>query len=126
MADSKKNTLFKNTIMLYVLTFSTYILSFITVPYQTRVLGKDVYGLIGVSSALMVYFQLVIDFGFLLSATQEVSVNRDNPKKLSIIFTAVTINKIFLILISSIAVVFICGLVEQWRENFLFFILMFI
>ena len=49
-----RKILYKNTIMLYIMTFSSYFLSFVTVPYQTRVLGPEKYGLIGVSTALMV------------------------------------------------------------------------
>ena len=61
--------------MLYALTFSTYALNLIVVPYQTRVLGPDKYGLIGIAAAIVVYVQLVIDFGFLLSATEDVSID---------------------------------------------------
>ena len=58
---SKKGVLLKNTIMLYIMQFSPDFLSFIVVPYETRVLGATVYGKVGVATAIMVYFQLVID-----------------------------------------------------------------
>ena len=35
--------------------------SFITVPYQTRVMGNEIYGKIGIATALMMYFQLFLD-----------------------------------------------------------------
>ncbi len=120
---SNKRVLLKNTVMLYLLKFSTYFLSLITVPYETRVLGVEKYGLIGVAAAIMTYAQLAIDFGFLLSATQEVSLNREDNKKVSSIFTSVTVDKIVLATVTSLAVSIILGTVEQWRENFLFFIL---
>lgn len=123
---NQKRVLFKNTVMLYILTFSTYILSFIVVPYQTRVLGPDKFGLLGLASAIMVYAQLVMDFGFLLSATQEVSVNRDDRKRLSNIFTCVTVNKLFLGLISLGVVMLVCAFVDQWSEHLLFFALFFV
>ena len=59
--SSKKGVLLKNTIMLYIMQFSTYLLIFIVVPYETRVLGETYYGKLGVATAIMVYFQLVID-----------------------------------------------------------------
>ena len=93
---NKIKTLLSNTALLYLLTFSTYLMSFIVVPYETRVLGPEMYGLLGVSAAIMVYFQLTIDFGFLLSATEEVSRNRDDKGILSSIFTSITVNKLFL------------------------------
>lgn len=124
--NRKRLSFFKNTIMLYILTFSNYLMSLIIVPYETRILGTEKYGLIGVTTAVMVYFQLIIDFGFLLSATEEVSINREDKTKLSIIFSSVTINKLFLSIICVIVLIFICRFVPRLKENMLFFITYFI
>ena len=76
---SKKNGRFvTNTIFLFILTFSNYLFNFITFPYQTRVLGPEVFGNIGFATSVMTYFQLIMEFGFMLSATEDVSKNRDN------------------------------------------------
>lgn len=122
----KKSVLLKNTVMLYILTFSTYLMSFIVVPYETRILGTAGYGLLGVATAMMVYFQLVIDFGFILSATEEVSRNREDKRYLSQIFTAVTLNKLLLTLVSGIVLFALCRLVPRWQEHALFFFLFFL
>ena len=122
----KKRALLKNTIMLYILTFSSYLMSFIVVPYQTRVLGPEKYGMLGVATAIMVYFKLFIDFGFLLSATAEVSNCTEDKNKLSRIFTSVTVNKIVLSSISFFALILLCTIVPQWQDNLLFFILFFL
>lgn len=126
MDNKLRKSLLKNTFMLYILTFSSYFLSFIVVPYQTRVLGPDRYGLVGVAAALMVYFQLIIDFGFLLSATEEVSYNRHDKSILSNIFSTVTICKLILSGLSSIILFFICNFVTQWKENTVFFFMYFL
>lgn len=121
--NSKKGILLKNTIMLYIMQFSTYLLSFIVVPYETRVLGPAYYGKLGVATAIMVYFQLVIDFGFLLSATEDVSRSRDNKTKVSQILTAVSIDKLFLTAGSIIALLILCQVLPSWREDRLFYLL---
>ena len=123
--NGKTGVLLKNTVMLYILTFSTYIMSFIVVPYETRVLQPEKYGLLGVATAIMVYFQLVIDFGFILSATEEVSANREDTRRLSQIFTAVTLNKLFLTVISGAVLLLLCQLVPRWSEHTQFFLLFF-
>ena len=82
--------LVKNTAMLYILQFSTYFLGLMVTPYETRVLGDEIFGYLGASTAIMVYFQLIIDFGFLLSATEEVSRCRTDQNALCRIFTSVT------------------------------------
>ena len=84
LANSNKGVLLQNTVMLYLLTFSNYFLSLVVVPYETRVLGVEVFGVLGAATAIMVYFQLVVDFGFLLSGTQEVAKSRDDPAAVSL------------------------------------------
>ena len=121
----KKGVLLKNTIMLYILQFSTYLLAFIVVPYETRVLGPTIYGKLGVATAIMVYFQLVIDFGFILSATEDVSRNREDNGYLRGVFTSVTIAKLFLAAGSLIVLMILCRTVSSWREDTLFFSLFF-
>ena len=121
--NSKKGVLLKNTIMLYIMQFSTYFLSFIVVPYETRVLGATVYGKVGVATAIMVYFQLVIDFGFILSATEEVSLHRDDKQRVSRIFTSVTINKILLTIGSIVVLAVLCQVMPSWREDRTFYML---
>ena len=91
---SKKKALFGNTMFLYIMTFSTQLLNLITVPYITRVLGPVVYGKIGVAVGYMTYVQLVLDFGFILSATREVVNNRNNINHISKLITMVTCIKL--------------------------------
>ena len=126
MADKKKKILFKNTVLLYILTFSTYLFNFITVPYQTRVLGAEIYGKLGFALAFMTYFQLVLDFGFLLSATEDVSKNRDDKKELSRIVTSVNISKFIIGIILSIVLVLCCIFIKKFRQDPLLFGLYFI
>lgn len=123
--DKKKSVLLQNTVMLYILQFSTYILTLIAIPYETRVVGKEIYGKIGIATAIMVYVQLIIDFGFLLSATEQVSMNRHDTKKLSEIFTSVTLNKLSLALLSGAGLLVLCRVIPSWQENTTFFMLYF-
>ena len=87
--SSKNGTLAKNTGLLFLLTISNSIFNFITIPYQTRVLEPSVFGDITVAMSAMTYFQLFTDFGFLLSATEDISKERENNSKVSKIFSSV-------------------------------------
>ncbi|MDO5728173.1 MAG: oligosaccharide flippase family protein [Actinomycetaceae bacterium] len=91
--DPGKIKLVKNTFFLYILVFSGYFFSLITVPYQTRVLGPELFGKIGWAVATMSYFALVLDFGYMLSATETIARHRDDKEKVEEIVGAVTINK---------------------------------
>ncbi|HBI63699.1 MAG TPA: hypothetical protein DDX51_01070 [Clostridiales bacterium] len=121
--QSKKGVLLKNTIMLYIMQFSTYLLSFIVVPYETRVLGPTYFGKLGVATAIMVYFQLVIDFGFLLSATEDVSRHREDKGYVAKVLTAVSIDKLFLTAGSVIVLLVLCQVLPSWQEDRAFYLL---
>lgn len=121
--QSKKGVLLKNTIMLYIMQFSTYLLSFIVVPYETRVLGPTYFGKLGVATAIMVYFQLVIDFGFLLSATEDVSRHREDKGYVAKVLTAVSIDKLFLTAGSVIALLILCQVLPSWQDDRAFYLL---
>ncbi len=112
-----KGMLIKNTVMLAVLQLSTYVLALAAVPYETRVLGPEAYGTVGVMTAVTVYFALFIDFGFLVSAVADVSAKRDSSKELSRIFTSVTACRLLLALISLPVIFGLTLVIPQWRES---------
>lgn len=92
----KNKRLAKNTFFLYIMTISTYVLNLLTVPYLTRVLGPSTYGEVGLAIGYMSYVQIILDFGFILSATQMISEHRLDSDFSSRIIASVTIIKIIL------------------------------
>lgn len=126
MTDKGKKILLKNTIMLYILTFSNYFFNFITVPYQTRILGPEIYGKLGFALAFVTYFQLVLDFGFILSATEDISKNRDNKEEMSKILTSVNICKMMLGGLLFIVLMVCCFTIPKFSEDIWLYVLYFI
>ncbi|MBC1779159.1 oligosaccharide flippase family protein [Listeria booriae] len=124
--DANKKRLVRNTIYLYILTFSSYFFSLITVPYQTRILGPEFYGKIGFSTALIAYFRLIIDFGFILSATADVSRHRENRQRVSMIYSHVFYAKCLLVLVSGVALFFLCLHVSFLRMDIGLYMLTFL
>ena len=118
LMGGKRGTLLKNTMMLYILQFSTYLLALLVAPYQTRVLGAEVYGgFLEASASIIIYFQLIIDFGFLLSATEEVSRERSNKAHLRKVMTSVTYAKIMLSVLSFIILFALCQIIPAWKQK---------
>lgn len=116
----------ENTVMLYILTFSSYFFNFVTIPYQTRVLGPEIFGKIGFCLATVVYFRLFFDFGFLLSATEDVSKNREDKEELSKILSTVNILKLLFILISVVPLVILINTVPVLQDDKMLFVGFFI
>lgn len=123
--DNKKSVLMKNTVMLYILTFSNYLFGLITVPYQTRILSPEIYGVVSFAQAFSVYIQLILDFGFILSATEDIAKNREDKQKQSQILSAVIWCKLALGVICFIVVSVLCLSVERFNANALLFQLFF-
>ena len=92
----QKYTFVANTGYLYILQASKYLFPILTYPYLTRVLEPHNYGLMTYSNAFMLYFSLLVDYGFLQSATRDVSLNRDDADKVSEIFGSVMASKFIL------------------------------
>jgi len=98
----RNKILFTNFSYLSILKFLEYVFPLITIPYLTRTLGVARFGLIAFATSFIGYFLLFVDFGFNLSATQEISVNRKNPQKIAEIFWTVTSLKAILTVVSFI------------------------
>ena len=96
----KDKVLINNLSYLTALQIFSLLLPFITFPYLIRVLGKEVYGLVIFAQAIVAYFTIVINFGFNISATKDVSVHRDSQVKIAEIVSSVLIIKILLLLLS--------------------------
>jgi PST family polysaccharide transporter len=123
---SEKKVLFQNTIFLYILTFSSQFFNLIIIPYETRILGPEIYGKIGFSLALMTYVQLILDFGFLLSATQEVSLHRDDCQYLSKIYSCVNYLKFILSILLFLIFVLFSSFIPLLKEDFFLFFLYYV
>ena len=89
----------------------------ITLPYLVRVLGPEKYGLIVFAEALIKYFIIITDYGFPLTATREISINRDDKKKLIEIFTSVMAIKTLLMLACIMVLSILVLTVDEFSKN---------
>ena len=67
-------------------------------PYLIDVLGKENYGLVIYSQAIVFFLLILVIFGFNITATKEVSLHRNNTSKLNEIVSSVFLLRIGLLI----------------------------
>ena len=120
-----KQKLFNNFLSLATLQMLNYLLPIITFPYLVRVLGIENFGLLAFAGAIVAYFAILTDYGFQLSATKDISVNRNNKKKVIEIFSAVMSIKLFLMFCSFLILFFIISSIDSLKKDMLIYIFTF-
>jgi PST family polysaccharide transporter len=131
MIDRLKNLLISNKSIVanfsYLSAFQLFniLLPLVIYPYLIRVLGTETYGVVIFSQAIIMYFSMLINFGFNISATKDVAEYRKNPKKLNEIVSTVFIIKAFLWIFSFIILVGLILFIPSLQKHWLLFIFSF-
>ncbi|MDQ6664468.1 MAG: flippase [Acidobacteriota bacterium] len=126
MIRHARHPVVRNALALYGIQVANYVLPLFTFPYLARILHPDKFGLIAYSQAFVQYFATITEYGFGFSATRQVAIHRNDPDKLSRIFTAVMAAKLILMMGSfaiMTAVVFATPkLREEWPLYYITFL----
>lgn len=86
----------QNALYLYAVQFATYAFPLITVPYLSRILNPEKFGLVVYGQAFMWYFIAISEWGFNITATRDIAVHRDDSRKVEEVFSAVVWSKAIL------------------------------
>ena len=109
--------LWENIASLSTLQALNYAVPLATVPYLVRVLGSAQFGLLSFAQALIIYFDLIADYGFNLSATRAVAAHRHEPDLLARIFWRTLSAKTVLMLASALVLAILVGAIPRLRET---------
>jgi PST family polysaccharide transporter len=80
-----------------------YAVPLATVPYLVRVLGPAHFGLLSFAQAIVIYFDLLTDYGSLLSATRAVAIHRHDSEALALIFWRTAAARLLLAFVCALA-----------------------
>jgi PST family polysaccharide transporter len=108
---------FKNFGFLSLIQLGNYFLPLISLPYLVSVLGADAFGQVMFAQAFVQYFITIIEYGFNFSATREISVNRENRKRVSEIFCSVMTIKVIFFFISLLLLIVLVFTVERFSSS---------
>lgn len=96
-----KTRLFKNIASLGIIQLVNYIFPLITIPYISRIIGPEGYGVINYAIAFTGYFTLLIAYGFDLTATRRIAREIGNNQEINKIVSEVLTARIILFFVST-------------------------
>ena len=112
---TNRKRLFSNFFSLGIIQGTNYLLPILITPYVIKRIGADGFGIIAVTQVVMMFLQTISDYGFNLTATRDVSQNRENRSVLSRIFYTVLITKLLIVLVLLIVLILVLTLVPALR-----------
>lgn len=124
-SSEEKINLVNNYLSLSVLQGANFIIPLIILPYLVRTLGAETFGLVMFAQAFILFFNVIVDFGFNLSGVREVSINRHSHQKLEEIFNSIMIIKLILIVISFIIMLGIIETFEKFGNDYRLYLITF-
>lgn len=86
----------KNLLYLILVQLANYIAPLVILPYLARVIGIDGVGIVAICLSICAIALIVTDFGFAISSTYWISINRGKKNKIATYIGAVLIIKIIL------------------------------
>jgi len=124
-SKSERKTLISNILSLVLLQGVNYLLPLLTIPFLVRVLGVEQFGLISFVTALIMYFVIITDYGFNLTATSTVTLCRNNSDELANVVSEVFWVRILLSLLCLVVLSLLLLLFPLLRENWISYYLAF-
>jgi len=106
-----------NYIYLMLLQGANFLLPLIILPYLVDVLGLEKFGVVMMATSFITFFNILVDFGFNISATREVSLIRHDKEQLSRFFWTVLLIKLILIFTGFIILLLLIFLIPKLRQE---------
>ena len=90
------NKLVNNIGYLMLLQITSIVLPLLSIPYLLSIIGASNYGYLALATAVVLMMEVIVDYGFQLPACKYVSQNRQDKRKLTLIWFQVTLTKLVL------------------------------
>ncbi len=111
------NTLKRNILFKGILTFSNYIIGFVTFPYITRILGPSNFGLVNFAQNTVDYFLLFAAMGINTIGTREIAAVKDDPVKRSHVYSSILGTNVFFTIITLAIFFILIGIIPRFHEH---------
>jgi len=114
--QKNNNKVFGNYLFLLLVQGSNFIISLVLYPYLVNVLGLEKFGIVMVANSFIVFINIMVDFGFEISATREVAIIKNDKEKLSSYFWNVFFSKMTLLVFSFSILLLLTIIFNKFKE----------
>lgn len=117
----------KNGIWLTILQLVNTVIPIITIPYVTRMLGTNEYGVFSIALNWILYLQVLVEYGFGLSGSRKVALLKDREhEKLNQLFNNIISARILLLIVSFIILNIICIISAFNAQTYISMLILFV
>jgi len=113
-----RNKSIQNFLFLAIIQSSNVLISIISMPLLIQNIGVDQFGLVNLALSVIILFNIVVGFGYNLSAPREVAVNQGDKSALSHLVSNVFSAKILLASVATLSIligIFGFNLFQEYR-----------
>ena len=122
----KEKQLVKNTGSLFLFHIAKILFPFIVLPYLTRTMSTEAYGVVAYVKTVMTYMQVIVDFGFTLSATKDIVKARDDREEMSFVIGDALLAKLMLGAAGGAGLLALSCILPILRENLTYTLLSYV
>ncbi len=115
-----------NFFSLSVLQGMNYILPLITLPYLIQVLGVEIFGLVSFATSIALYFGIVSDYGYKLTAPRDIAKCENDLKRINDIANVVFVSKAIMLFFCFFFMMLLVSFVSPFKEDKLIYIVSFL
>ena len=112
-----KTKLFNNIGYLAIAQIGTYLLPLITIPYISRTVGLDNYGLVEFATVAMLYFISLVEFSFNTTITRKIAAHKDNLEKVSFLYSSAMYSRLVLFVIGTLIFIVCLFAIPEFKDN---------
>ncbi|WP_176770714.1 flippase [Myroides phaeus] len=109
--------LLENFLSLSLLQVVGYILPLLTLPYIAKVIGVAYFGEIAFASAVIVFFQTLVDYGYNYTGVRDISRIRENKEEVSKVYSTIFFSKLILMVLGFIILVLLIFMIPEFERN---------
>ncbi|MEA2170902.1 MAG: hypothetical protein QOF76_4202, partial [Solirubrobacteraceae bacterium] len=114
---SLRHPIGQNAVSLSWVQLATFVIPLATLPYVSRVLGKEQFGLVVFAQGIALVLGLVVDYGFEATAARDAAAARNDPGKLATLVADVLTARLILCALTLLAAAVALVAVPDMRDH---------